>query len=176
MKIARKIAVLLLFFGSMTALRADTPLLPGGTSGNGRSVELQMKAAEVTRQIQADYRYTLSLQSQARRQKDVIKLNCVNDKLIQIKAEMNIGESANSQLEVAVSTNSGDRQTAFTELQAAGNSVRDLRQQAAACLGEAELTKQESGGTYTHPNFPDDPTIIPFDVYTEPPVYASPFN
>jgi hypothetical protein len=172
MKIAWKIAPILLFLGSVTALRADNLPAADRTSPG----EMQTRATQIIQQIQSDHRYVLYLQAQARRQRDVIKLNCVNDKLIQMKAEQNIGDSANDQLQATLTGGSGDRSEAFSELLQAGNAIRDLRQQAAACLGEAELTKQESGGTFTSPQFPDDPTVIPFDVYTEPPAYASPFN
>ena len=117
------------------------------------------------------------MQAKARSQKDVIKLNCVNDKLIQIKAEMNIADSAEQQVRVEAAT--GDRATTattFTQLQEASASIHGLRQDAAACLGQVELSSDQLGATSSHPYFPDDPLVIPFDVYVEPPVYASPFN
>ena len=178
MKIFRKIVPVVAFFAGVATLHADTPLgtEPLSPGEHVPGAELQMRAQQVREQMQTDVRYVMYLQAQARQQKDVIKLNCVNDKLIQIKAEMNIGDSANELLTVAIAQNTGDKRAAFDQLTEVGNAVKELRQQASACLGEAELIKQESGGTFSHPAFPDDPTIIPFDVYTEPPAYASPFN
>ena len=178
MKIIRKIVPVLALIAGTTSLRADSPFGTGApTQANSiASVEMQARAGQIREQIRTDERYVMYLQLQARKQKDVIKLNCVNDKLIQIKAEQNIADSANELLQISIANNSGERVAAYDELNQAGNTIRDLRSQAAACLGESELIRQESGGTYSHPPFPDDPTIIPFDVYTEPPAYASPFN
>jgi hypothetical protein len=175
MKILKKIVPVLALFAGVGSLRADTPFNVG-TPVNTKATELQLRADQIRQQIKGDERYVMYLQVQARKMKDVIKLNCVNDKLVQIKAEMNISDSANELLQVSLTSNPSERVAAFDELRLAGQSIRDLRQQAAACLGENELVKQESGGTYSAPNFIDDPTIIPFEVYTEPPAYASPFN
>jgi hypothetical protein len=148
-------------------LRADTaPVAAVGQT------DFAARAAEIRQQIQKDARHVLYLQAEARKQKDVIKLNCVNDKLILIKAEENIADSVSAQLESSID----DRSAVLSELQRAGESVRVLRQEAAACLGEMELYKQESGGEFSHPQFPDDPTVVPFGDYAEPPAYASPFS
>jgi hypothetical protein len=169
MRITRKIVPAIVIFGSIAALRADTPMLPGQSV----PADYLVRMTQIHEQIDGDYRYVLALQAKARREKDIIKLNCVNDKLILVKAEQNIADSASAQLQVA---QGADRATLFDDLSRAGDSVRNLRQQAGACVGELELTKQESGGQFTKPEFPDDPTTVPFDVYTEPPAYASPFN
>ena len=168
----RKIATLLFLFlvVGIASLYADN-------SGSGNSTEAQVRATEILQQIKTDYHDVLALQAQARFQKDVIKLNCVNDKLIQIKAEMNIADSAEQSVRLEIAT--GDksaREMYFGQLNDSAGQIRGMRQEAAACLGKIELSNEESGATSTHPEFPDDPSVIPFDVYTEPPAYASPFN
>lgn len=167
MKIAWKIASVLVLVGGMATLRADTP-----APAQADQTDYSAQAAEIRQQIVTDGRYVLYLQTVARKQRDVIKLNCVNDKLILIKATQNVADTANEQLQ----TPGGDHAEAFGELKKAGESARTLREEAAACVGETELSKQESGGEFTHPIFPDDPTSIPFGDYVEPPAYASPFN
>jgi hypothetical protein len=167
----RKIAPVVFLVSGIATLHADTPG-PDQTVG-----ELQIHATEMAEQIKGDYQAVIAMQARARRQKDVIKLNCVNDKLIQIKAEMNIADSADQQLRVELSVGTKTtRRAAYGELRDAGMSIHDLRQQAAACLGQIELGNEEQGATSTHPAFPDDPSVIPFDVYVEPPAYASPYN
>jgi hypothetical protein len=167
MKIAWKITPLLLLVGGMATLRADTP-----APAVANQTDYTAQAAQIRQQIQTDARYVLYLQALAHKQKDVIKLNCVNDKLILIKGEQNVADSANDQLQ----SPGEDHSEPFARLQRAGESAHNLRQEAAACVGETELSKQESGGEFSHPEFVDDPTLIPFAEYVEPPAFASPFN
>ncbi len=177
MKNAKKIALVLSVVGvgglGIATLYADSPL--GSLSGKN-STEANSRAAEIEHQIKSDFHDIVLMQAESRRLKDVIKLNCVNDKLILVKAEMNIADAARQQVQVEISVGSKpDRESWFSQLVASETRIRDLRQEADACLGKFELAK-ESGSTYTHPDFPDDPSVIPFDIYTEPPAYASPFN
>jgi hypothetical protein len=166
MKNAWKIASVLALVGGMATLRADTPAPAVADQ------DYSVQASQIRQQIVNDGRYVLYLQAVARKQQDVIKLNCVNDKLILLKAEQNVADGANEQLQ----TPGSDHTEAFAQLQRAGDNSHTLRQEAAACVGETELSKQESGGEFSHPDFLDDPTNIPFGEYVEPPVYASPFN
>src|SRR5437763_3649374 len=89
MKITSKIVPVLLLFGSIATLRADTPASPAVATLPSDYVA---RAVTIRQQIQTDYRYVVFLQAKARREKDVIKLNCVNDKLILLKAEQNIAD------------------------------------------------------------------------------------
>jgi polyribonucleotide nucleotidyltransferase len=120
--------------------------------------EMTTKAATVRAQIGEDNQKVLTFKEQARKLKDVIKLNCVNDKQIQVKAEMNIADLANDELQGAIGKTGPDEQAAFTQLTAASDAIRRLREEAAACIGEPELFKQEQGGTVDSPNIIDDPT------------------
>ena len=140
-------------FGALTSaaiLHADTAPPPRVMSAG----EMATKAAAIRTQIADDNQKVLGLKEQARKLKDVIKLNCVNDKQIQVKAEMNIADSANDQLE----GNDAARQAAFSQLAETGDAIRRLREEAAACIGEPELFKQEQGGTVDSPDIIDDPT------------------
>lgn len=120
--------------------------------------EMTAKASALRTQIAEDGQKVLALKEQARKLKDVIKLNCVNDKQIQIKAEMNIADLANDQLQGALQKSSDERGAAFAQLTGAGEAIRRLREEAAACIGEPELFKQEQGGTTESPDIIDDPT------------------
>jgi hypothetical protein len=98
---------------------------------------------------------------------------------VQLKAQMNIADGQNDQLQASLANGSDDRQTLFTQLSATGEAVKRLREDAAACIGEPELYKQEAGLSFTHPDLPDDPTNPPEangGEMPEPPGYASPFN
>jgi hypothetical protein len=172
-KLAKLLSVLA-FLGGAAILHAQTaPAKPVVASAQ----EMTLKAAGLQSQIQDDNRHVLFLKEQAKKAKDVIKLSCVNDKIVQIKAEMNIADSTNDQLQVALQKNSDDRVGLFTQLQTAADAVKRLREEAAVCLGEPELYKQEAGQSFTAPQVPDDPTVNPLGGgELEPPAYASPYR
>ena len=127
-------------------------------------------------QARADARHVQYLQQIARKDKDVIKLNCVNDKLVQIKPQMNLADSAESQLEGATDAT---RMAAFEGVAQAAENVRRLREDADQCIGES-ITQggSESSNSFTAPTAPDDPAKGNFNGgdQLEAPSYASPFN
>jgi len=168
-----KFLSVLAFLGGAAILHAQTPPAKPVTLS---ASEMTLKAAGLQSQIQDDNRHVLYLKEQAKKAKDVIKLSCVNDKIVQLKAQMNIADQTNDQLQVALQKNSDDRSSLFTQLQTSADTVKRLREDAAACLGAPELYKQEAGTTFTGPLVPDDPTHSVFEVYTEPPAYASPYR
>lgn len=141
--------------------------------------EMQQRSEAIKGELEETNRYVLHLREVAKAKKDVIKLNCVNDRLVQLKAQRNIADNTNGQLQAALTANSEERHSLFVQLTGTSNAVKDLREQATACIGEAELFKQESGAEVDHPEIPDDPgDLNPFvDLeIAEPPGYASPFD
>jgi hypothetical protein len=143
--------------------------------------EMVARTEAIDLQIQADMRHVLHLQTKARQEKDVIKLNCINDKLVQLKAQVNIFDSANLLLKAGLESGGGgtadDKQSAFAEATSTGAAIKTLRAEADVCVGEPELFKQESSSEVRRPEIPDDPGgHDPFGGGLEPPAYASPFN
>ena len=118
-------------------------------------------------------RHVKILQASARRDKDVIRLNCVNDKLVQIKPQMNIFDQAIRAVEN--SSESDDRAALFADVSGASENIRRLREEADQCIGEPTLSTESRSG-FTGPDIPDDPYGDPFSPPIEPPGYASPFN
>lgn len=135
--------------------------------------ELQSRVKTLHDQTRADSRHIAHLQLLARKEKDVIKLNCVNDKLVQVKPQMNIADAAEAELEGAPDS---DRGTIFTQIVEAAENVRRLREEADQCIGEPIGNQMESFNSYTHPEIPDDPTKGFVGNEVEPPGYASPYN
>jgi len=176
MRSLAKILSALAFFSGVAVIQADTA--PATHPPTTLSVaDMTSRAAAIQSQIQNDYRHVLSSKERAAKQKDVIKLTCVNDKLVQVKAQMNIADSTNDQLQAALAKNSDDRSGLFTSLVGTGEAIKLLREQASACIGEPELYKQEAGVEVTRPDIPDDPTATtPVISEFEPPAYASPFR
>jgi hypothetical protein len=144
-------------------------------SANMSLADMLAKSTELNKNVRTDLRHVIHLQDVARKDKDVIKLTCVNDKLLQMKAEANIFDNYRSGLE-GMSEDSRDRATTFDEEGKAADRVHRLRTEADGCLGEKEIGTESANRT-VHPPFPDDPTEgDPFDEGVEPPGYASPYN
>jgi hypothetical protein len=190
MKALTKCAPLLVVVGFGTAIRADSepPSDPKKSETTVQVevkatmtvVEMQSGAAQVQLQLREDYRHVFHYTEVVRKSKDVIKLNCLNDYLLQIKAQMNIADVTKQQLEMELAKSSSDeRVSMYTQLVEIGGKVKRLREQANACMGETELSST-SGVAVNNPYFPDDPTADnPFDdknaIEVEPPAYASLF-
>jgi len=139
--------------------------------------DMVTRSAGIMSQMQDDQHHIMFLRQQAKRSKDVIKVNCVNDKVVQVNAEMNIADAANEKLQADLARNNDDRFAQFSTLQTTGLSIKRHREEASSCVGEPELYKQEAGTTMTRPEIPDDPTwTFPYAPETEPPGYASPYQ
>jgi len=199
MNLLAKIGLLgLLAGGTASALYAEPQggwLSPNGVSGAGPtsasgstsgqtgasgSVTVTLPAVEVSARVQvfqeqtrADARHMQHLQQLARKEKDVIKLNCVNDKLVQVKPEMNIVDAAIAELESATDAT---RMPVFESISTAAENIRRLREEADQCIGEPVQTGGDSSNSFTGPTAPDDPTKGFNGPELEPPAYASPYN
>ncbi|MFT3695024.1 MAG: hypothetical protein QM831_17940 [Kofleriaceae bacterium] len=184
MKMLGKALSLVAFFAGTAVLRADNPAPEKPKLTNA---DISTKAAGLETQIQeADHQLTL-LKAKAVKMKDVIKVNCVNDKLVQAKAQMNIADNASSALQIAMAKNNDEeRNTEFGNLSQAADSMKQLKEEAAACIGAPELLKQENGLTVDKPFIPDDPTLDdPFHNFDpdptqngemDPPAFPSPWK
>jgi hypothetical protein len=186
----------LLAGGTASALYADPVggwLSPNGVSG-GASVsttanssgsasvgvtvtlslaEIQLHVRQLHDQTRADARHIQHLQQIARKEKDIIKLNCVNDKLVQVKPQLNIADTGEAELENA---RDADRRAIFDGISQAAENIRRLREEADQCIGEPIQTGGEWSNGFTGPQAPDDPTKGFGGTEIEPPVYASPFS
>jgi hypothetical protein len=102
-----------------------------------------------------------TLQETARKQKDIIKLNCVSDKLVQAKVNASIADQAMTALQENIAkADEGGRTHEFTRLTIINQKVLVLGAEAENCIGE-DLTFV--GATRidvdVDPNIPrDDPT------------------
>jgi len=115
---------------------------------------------------------------QARKQKDVIRLNCVMDKLVQVKVNMNIGDQALQKLQEAVARrDEGASLHEYTRITIVNQKVQVLQNEGQTCVG-AELNY--IGATRVEveaPELPEgvtDPSLEPPPL--ERPPYASPYK
>ena len=135
--------------------------------------DMQARVAVLHEQVRADLRRIQHLQALARKEKDVIKLNCVNDKLVQVKPYMNMADAGEAELS---SAGESIRMSVFEGIQQAVENVRLLREEADQCIGEPVQTGGDSSNSFTGPNAPDDPTKGFSGPPIEAPGYASPYN
>jgi hypothetical protein len=116
-----------------------------------------------------------TLQQTARRQKDIIKLNCVTDKLVQAKVNVNIAEQAMTTLQESISkSDEGGRTHEFTRLTIVNQKVLVLGTEAENCIGEdLSFVGATRVDVEIDPNIPTtDPTTPPapqIDVNRPPP-------
>ena len=140
--------------------------------------QMETKARELAIQATEDRNHISELRAAARKKKDIIKINCINDKLLQVKQLLNIMDDALSRLTVAIANNDDpDRYHRFAVVTISSEKVRVLRDEAEACIGEEISYLGPLDVDVQEPAVPDDPTVKdPFgNDEIEPPGYASPF-
>ena len=85
---------------------------------------------EVLRRIQ-------TLQDQSKREKDIIRLNCVTDKVVQARVNLNIAEQSMAGLQESIAkADEGERTHEFTRLTIVNQKVLVLGAEAENCIGE----------------------------------------
>lgn len=193
MKLLAKVGIISLLAGATATAVYGEPeggwLSPNGQSASGAasasanaSVDLRgpmsigdmhARLALTREQTRADARHIQHLQQIARQAKDVIKLNCVNDKLVQVKPQMNIADSRTADLEAA---GDAERPAVFEAIMQASDNIHRLREEADQCIGEPIATGGDSSNSFTGPTAPDDPNKNFPGNELEPPGYASPYN
>lgn len=183
MKSLTKSVAALAFIGAVTVY-AQTPPADPAPKKPAAPVAKVLTIADMTTQLSAletqvkeDTQHMRYLQDVARKEKDVVKLTCVNDKLIELKPQQNMFQNATQQFGLLKDGTAEAARPSYDEASATAASIKDLRGATEACVGVPELYKQESDVTVEHPDFPDDPTTTdPFTPEIEPPAYASPFS
>ena len=101
---------------------------------------------------------------EARNSKDVVKLNCVNEKLTQIKGLLRISEQSDIALqEAAAKKEATATEHEYTKVSIAGVKVNQLRAEAEECIGQLAFRTDENATTEMEE--PDDlpkgdPTLL----------------
>ncbi len=142
--------------------------------------EMSERSDTLIAEMQTRLRRVVELQQIARKQKDVIKLNCVNDKLLQVKQLLNIAESSrNNLIEAIAGQDEGERYHQYSQITISYEKVNVLRDEAEGCIGEELIFLGPTDVDVAGPDIIDDPTQTdPFDVGDpgmERPGYASPY-
>lgn len=141
--------------------------------------EMQAKSEEHLKEMHETLARVVELQKLARKQKDVIKLNCVNDKLLQVKQLLNIAEAGRTDMVEAIAQqDSESTQHQFSQVTISREKTDGLRSEAEGCIGEELIFLGPTEVDVDGPDIIDDPTAPEqFNWYDiiEPPAYASPF-
>jgi hypothetical protein len=104
------------------------------------------------------------LQDQAKREKDIIRLNCVTDKVVQVRVNISIAEQSLAALQEAVTrADEGERTHEFTRLTIVNQKVQVLGAEAENCIGEdLSFVGATKVDVEIDPNIPQyDPTQPP---------------
>jgi hypothetical protein len=135
--------------------------------------KISRSAAAVT-QMRGTLKVVLSKLEEARNTKDVVKLNCVNEKLTQVKGLLRISEQSDVALQEAVAKKdetAADHE--YTKVAIAQTKVETLRSEAEQCIGQLAFRTDENlsvevlvpsdlpGGDPTNPPPPTPVTVNP---------------
>ena len=179
--------------GFLAAQPADDPAddepLPevtasGQTQADLSPREMATEADRIIEEMEAIHVRVLQLQASARKAKDVIKLNCVNERLLAVKQLLNIAEAAQNDMVEAIS--GGDRTSQvhyYGQVKLASERAAAERDGAEGCIGEEIIFVGPTEVDVDGPDVADDPTDDPNDAfdtvsddYFERPAYATPFG
>jgi hypothetical protein len=101
------------------------------------SPEMLTAAKEYFANMDATMKRIQQLQEQSKRQKDIIRLNCVNDKLMQSKVDLTIAQQSMGALQESIArADEGGRAHEFTRLTIVNQKVLVLGTEAENCIGE----------------------------------------
>lgn len=157
---------------------AAAPTLPGSTEkpSDVPDPEKLRRSADAVTRMRAVLKDVLGKLEEARNTKDVVKLNCVNEKLTQIKGLLRISEQADVALQESVvkqERTAADHE--FTKVMIARQKVEQLRAEAEECIGQLAFRTDENLTVEVEipDNLPkNDPTDVPKppDVINRPPM------
>jgi hypothetical protein len=188
-----KLLLTTVFMGSTVFAQGPAPEAPPAPGGQGGAVDLSVKQrptltpADMVNQSKeyftgmgAVVKRIQTLQDQAKREKDIIRLNCVTDKLVQARVNVNIAEQSMATMQESIARNDQGEQThEFTRLTIVNQKVTVLGAEAENCIGEdLSFVGATRIDVEVDPNIPQyDPTQpgSPFIDITRPPE-ASPIN
>jgi hypothetical protein len=135
--------------------------MPAATRAEISANDMVKQVADYRAKMEEMLKHIVQLQDQAKRQKDVIKLNCVNDKELQIKAVLNIADEANTNLVTAIARGDEmDRYHQYGRITLAYQESQRIAAEAEQCVGEDLTYLGKTTVSVEEPPVPEDPTIL----------------
>ncbi|BDG02534.1 hypothetical protein [Anaeromyxobacter oryzae] len=142
LKIAGLLVAGALLAGRASAQTSAVPLASVRGTGLTDSEKLE-KSGEHLDRMKASLRQVLGRVEEARNEKDVVKLNCVNEKLTQIKALLKVAEQADISLHESIANKDQGADTEFSKIGIAGTKIEALRGDAQQCIGQLAYVVDE---------------------------------
>lgn len=106
------------------------------------------RSAEAVAKMRGGLKTVLGKLEEARNSKDVVKLNCVNEKLTQIKGLLRISEQSDIALQEAVAKKEGaTAEHEYTKVSIAVVKVNQLTAEAEECIGQLAFRTDENATT-----------------------------
>ena len=169
------------------AARAQTsttaPVAVGGMADSVSEADRNRRAAESIQSMRTSLRQVTARVEDARNEKDVVKLNCVNEKLAQIKGLLKVAEQSETVLKDSAA-GSAAANAEYAKINIAKGKVDGLSSDAQQCIGQLayivdekttvevqQPTNQpdrESSGRYRAVPPPSSPVVL------RPPVVSPP--
>ena len=126
----------ILLVGALIALPAAAQqAAPNAPKGTGDTEKLDAAADNIAR-MKSGLKQVLARAEQARNEKDVVKLNCVNEKLTQIKSLIKVAEQADIALHESIASKDSSAETDFSKIAIARTKVDGLRADSEQCVGQ----------------------------------------
>ena len=94
------------------------------------------KSAEALERMKGVLRAVLGRVEEVRNEKDVVKLNCVNEKLTQVKALLRVAEQSDIQLHEALVNKDPVAESEFGKINIARTKIDGLKIDADQCIGQ----------------------------------------
>ena len=117
---------------------ATPPAAPekASESSNLSDPEKIRRSAEAVGKMRGALKTVLVKLEEARNSKDVVKLNCVNEKLAQIKGLLKVAEQSENALKEAMATNDPSANVEFAKIGIAKGKIDGLSSDAQQCIGQ----------------------------------------
>lgn len=116
-------------------LAAQSAWAQAPRKGSSDTDKLEASAEQLAR-MKTSLKQVLARVEEARNEKDVVKLNCVNEKLTQMRALLKVAEQADVALHEAVTKKDPAAETEFVKVGIARSKVERLRAESEQCIGQ----------------------------------------
>jgi len=171
---------LVAFVSTASATFAQTqtgaPVTVGGKADSAAAAERNKRAAEAITSMRGSLRQVTTRVEEARNEKDVVKLNCVNEKLAQIKGLLKVAEQSETALKDSVAGNDAAANAESAKIGIAKGKVDGLASDAQQCIGQlayivdekttvdvqqpSNQPERETSGRYRAPPPPAAPVVL----------------
>lgn len=94
------------------------------------------RSAEALNRMKSALKSVLTRVEEARNEKDVVKLNCVNEKLTQIKGLLKVAEQSDIALHEAIANKDAAAESEYAKIGIARTKVDGLKNDAEQCIGQ----------------------------------------